>query len=73
MMGDFNFDNPEEDVNISSKYIYSNKLKDGNYEDVWKILKPEDLGKTMKKTNRFPAWRPDRVILKSSQYKASDI
>lgn len=56
MMGDFNFDSPDENKrNIE-------ELSGLKYLDVWKELRPNDIGHTMKKTVFFNAWRPDRVI-----------
>lgn len=62
LMGDFNFDSTwkQEEININKDYLdcwFMSKDKCGlNDEDRY----------TMPKSERFPAWRPDRIIYRNS-------
>lgn len=55
--GDFNFDNKQ----IEETVVY----KAANYEDVISQF-VSNVAFTMFKTPRHPAWRPDKILLKSS-------
>lgn len=57
LMGDFNFDWPEE---------YLNFPKD--YDDFWPLIRPKDEGFTMPKTSSFSAWRPDKVLMNKNMF-----
>lgn len=56
LMGDFNFDNKSESENIDEKY-----------KDIWVDMNDMTMngGHTMKKNKQWPAWRPDKMVLKS--------
>lgn len=53
LMGDFNFDNPEEKKNLSEEY-----------SDVWELLRqPDEEYHTMKPKPGLTPWRPDKVLV----------
>jgi len=53
ILGDHNFDWDSENKNIIPEHM-----------DTWKVLHPDDPGYTMAKTPKYPAWRPDRILIK---------
>lgn len=56
LMGDFNFsDGWPETAHI-----------DGEFVDLWRAISPEATGWTMPACEEFEAWRPDRMLLRSS-------
>jgi tyrosyl-DNA phosphodiesterase 2 len=62
LMGDFNFDSSweNEEKNIDKKY-----------NDIWKVYKDinnlqDSDGYTMAESKSFPAWRPDRILIKDT-------
>ncbi len=55
LMGDFNFD---------SSWIKEQANIDKSYDDVYLTLNEGVEGFTMAKTPRFPAWRPDKILIK---------
>lgn len=65
LVGDFNFsDGWDEERALDSDYI-----------DVWKSLHPDEAGSTMPSNLRWPEWRPDHVMLRTSRkfYTAASI
>lgn len=63
LMGDFNF---------SDDWPEQNRL-DGEFVDLWHKLFPEDPGHTMPASGDFAAWRPDRMLLRSSRFAVASI
>jgi len=59
LMGDFNFDNPEENANIVKEYV-----------DFWPELNKEDKdgGYTMLGSKKLGPWRPDRMLMKRNRW-----
>ena len=53
ILGDFNFDNDKEQNKINN-----------NYKDIWQVLNKNIDGFTMKKIKYWPAWRPDKILIK---------
>jgi len=65
LVGDFNFsDGWPEQQHIAPTYL-----------DVWRALHPDHPGYTMPPSpdGQFPAWRPDRILVKSPHFHAVTI
>lgn len=60
LMGDFNFD---------STWNNEEKVIPPEYRDVWIDIKKINTW-TMPQTDRYSAWRPDRILIKSKNWKA---
>jgi endonuclease/exonuclease/phosphatase family metal-dependent hydrolase len=52
------------DFNFSSDWMENAHIPE-DFIDIWAHLHPEEKGFTMPDCGRFPAWRPDRILLRS--------
>lgn len=62
-MGDFNFD---------SRSGKEEKAIPEKWKDIY-LGRHESVGLTMPDTNKFAGWRPDRMLIKSENYRPEEI
>lgn len=60
------------DFNFSSEWLENSHIP-SDFIDIWPHLHPEESGFTMPECGRFSAWRPDRILLSSTQIIAEEI